>query len=53
MYTPRLQFANNNVLRPKRTSPFELKPIQQPANNDRRQSDINSVFQRLVNGKRR
>ncbi|MFZ6657122.1 hypothetical protein [Undibacterium sp. TJN19] len=49
MYTPRLQYADQPVLRPKRiqndAQPVQKKPVELKHNG----SDLNSIFKRLLN----
>lgn len=51
MYTPRLQYADQPVLRPKRVMTTDT-PQRQTKNTSQKQNDnssLNSIFRRLVN----
>jgi len=49
MYTPRLQYADQPVLRPKRVHAETPQLRQKPVALKQQTTDINSIFKRLAN----
>lgn len=49
MYTPRLQYADQPVLRPKRAQTEIPQVCQKPTAVKQHASDLNSIFKRLAN----
>ncbi|MFZ6722785.1 hypothetical protein [Undibacterium sp. Ji49W] len=50
MYTPRLQYADQPVLRPKRAQTETPQLRQKPVALKQQVADLNSIFKRLASG---